>query len=471
MAAAGSAHSAAVGEEGTLFLWGSGEHGRLGTGDTASRRNPTRIAGLSAPVRQVAAGCWHTGVVTDAGDLHMCGDGHEGQLGLGDGVGRTSLTLLDRVLFDDDAVLMVACGDEHTAVLTEGGGVFTFGKGSFGRLGHGTEDSQLAPRRVLAAGFSYERVVMLAAGEAHTVGLSEKGHVFTWGHGEDGQLGLDDPENQLVPQQVKPGQFGGETVVFVAAGGFHTVGVTGGGRLFLWGRGGNGQLAHGAAGNRRVPTLVRAETFGGSAVVMAACGGFHTLVLTQDGALWACGGGLYGQLGLSDELGRSVFERVGTSQFGAARVTAVSAGFRHSAAVTEDGALWTWGHAADGRLGHGNVSRRRVPALVAAAEFSGERIGRCRALPAEHALAFAMGTHWRLGAAAGAHCSGLKEELVVMIVLLSSAWPTGSAGVNDGVVRLLGGGVQAGQVIRGWPKMAERKLETEDGQQPLVLKS
>ena len=51
MAAAGSAHSAAVGEEGTLFLWGSGEHGRLGTGDTASRRNPTRIAGLSAPVR------------------------------------------------------------------------------------------------------------------------------------------------------------------------------------------------------------------------------------------------------------------------------------------------------------------------------------------------------------------------------------------------------------------------------------
>ncbi|MGB1598002.1 MAG: hypothetical protein ACPIOQ_34920 [Promethearchaeia archaeon] len=54
-AAAGGRHSAAVGEDGALFVWGCGHFGKLGTGDY-ERLAPTRVAGLPAPVRQVAAG-------------------------------------------------------------------------------------------------------------------------------------------------------------------------------------------------------------------------------------------------------------------------------------------------------------------------------------------------------------------------------------------------------------------------------
>ena len=124
------------------------------------------------------------------------------------------------------------------------------------------------------------------------------------------------------------------------------------GRLFTWGVGSHGQLGHGGTGKRLVPTLVGEGAFGGSAVVMAACGAFHTLVVTQDGALWACGGGRYGKLGLNDRLGRRRFERVGARAFDGARVMAAAAGLDHSAAVTEDGALWTWGHGRYARLGH-----------------------------------------------------------------------------------------------------------------------
>ena len=49
-------------------MWGSGKYGQLGTGDTASSLTPTRVAGLPAPVRQVAAGAYHTGMVTETGD-------------------------------------------------------------------------------------------------------------------------------------------------------------------------------------------------------------------------------------------------------------------------------------------------------------------------------------------------------------------------------------------------------------------
>ena len=83
-AAAGLHHSAAVGEDGSLFVWGTNYHGQLGTGDTDRRLVPTRVAGLPAPVRQVAAGSQHTGIVTEAGDLLMCGRGRFGRLGLGE---------------------------------------------------------------------------------------------------------------------------------------------------------------------------------------------------------------------------------------------------------------------------------------------------------------------------------------------------------------------------------------------------
>jgi alpha-tubulin suppressor-like RCC1 family protein len=175
-AAVGRHHSAAVGDDGALFVWGHDGNGQLGTGDTANRLARTRIAGLPAHVRQVAAGDFHTGIVTEAGDLLMCGYGRDGRLGLGDEDDRTTPTLVARAVFDGEAVLVVACGARHTAAVTEEGGVYTLRRGIDGRLGHGDEEDQLAPRRVPAAGFNGERVVMVAANHFHTVALNEAGH-------------------------------------------------------------------------------------------------------------------------------------------------------------------------------------------------------------------------------------------------------------------------------------------------------
>ena len=128
---------------------------------------------------------------------------------------------------------MVACGDDHTAVATEGGSVYTFGEGEYGqygRLGRGDESNQLVPRRVPEAGFNGERGVMVAVGYVHTVALSGAGHVFTLGlrHLRAAGAHRYRAEHQRAPRQVEAGWFGGERVVFVAAGAFHTVAVTGG---------------------------------------------------------------------------------------------------------------------------------------------------------------------------------------------------------------------------------------------------
>ena len=435
--AAGEAHTVLVGEDGSVFSFGKNVCGQLGTGDNVTTVIPTRVAGLPGAVRQVAAGNAHTGMVTDAGDLLVCGAGRNGQLGLEDEDERTTPTLVERAVFEGKAVLMVACGEEHTVVATEGGGVYTFGGGEDGQLGHGDEENQLAPRRVPAAGFNGERVVMVAAGDQHTVALSEAGRVFTWGSGEYGRLGHGDRENQRAPRQVEVGRFGGEGVVFVAAGGAHTVAVTAGGRLYSWGCGYFGQLGHGDTSHRLVPTVVGVGVFG--RVVMAACGEIHTLVVTQEGALWVCGSGHYGQLGLNGKETWHVFQRVGASAFGGARVVAAAAGKIHSVAVTEAGALWTWGHGSFGRLGHGDDERRLVPNRVAAASLNNRKIGRCRSLPEDHVLAFTMGTHDRLGEASPVETMAGKPELVSMIARAGDRWVGGKAGESEGLIRLLGG--------------------------------
>ena len=456
VAAAGYHHTAAVGRDGTLFVWGHGNGGLLGPGGSHQRLTPTRVDGLPAPVRQVSAGYSHAGVVTDAGDLLMFGYGKNGRLGLGDEVRQTTPKLVKRALFADAAMLMVACGANHTAALTECGGVYTFGHGEHGMLGHGDEEDQLAPRRVPAAWFNDERVVMVAAGPGHTVALSEAGHVFTWGDGKSGQLGHNDREHQWAPRQVEAVWFRGDKVVFVAAGDDCTVAVTAGGRLYTWGMNYFGQLGHGDHGmlcDRLVPTLVGAGTFGGSAMVMAACGNNKTLVVTRDGALWACG-----RLGRDEETYRDAFVRVGAEKFGGARVVAATVGVSHSVAVTEDGALWTWGAGTNWQLGHGDTEDRWVPMRVAAAEFGDVRVGRGWGLSAEHSLAFAMGTHGRLGAASPVRSLAGEVELLRMIApachvgdcrLVQSppGWVSWSAGKQEGVVRLLGGGLMLESVM------------------------
>ena len=58
----------------------------------------------------------------------------------------------------------------------------------------------------------------------------------------------------------------------------------------------------------------------------------------------------------------------------------------------------------------------------------------------EHALAFAMGTHGRLGAASPVRCLAGEVGLLRMIVGGCRKWVGGVAGRQDGLLRLLGGG-------------------------------
>ena len=63
-----------------------------------------------------------------------------------------------------------------------------------------------------------------------------------------------------------------------------------------------------------------------------------------------------------------------------------------------------------GGLGHADLADRLVPTPVSPRLLGGARVGRCHGLAEEHALAFAMGTHARLGAATGGAAVGGRRR-------------------------------------------------------------
>ena len=111
--------------------------------------------------------------------------------------------------------------------------------------------------------------------------------MFAWGNNDLGQLGVGDKEKRVVPTLVT-GLLKTKTVVQVTAGWQHTACLTADGLAFVCGRGFDGQLGVGNKEDRVVPTLVRGE-LEGRKVLQVAAGANHTMCVTEDGSVFAFG--------------------------------------------------------------------------------------------------------------------------------------------------------------------------------------
>ncbi|XP_069830794.1 inhibitor of Bruton tyrosine kinase isoform X2 [Dendropsophus ebraccatus] len=116
---------------------------------------------------------------------------------------------------------MVLC-KFHSVFLSQKGQIYTCGHGQGGRLGHGDELTCLVPR--LVEGLASHSCSQVAAAKDHTVVLTEDGYVYSFGLNTFHQLGiLPLLSNCNVPRQVQAKTLKGKSVIGVAAGRFHTV--------------------------------------------------------------------------------------------------------------------------------------------------------------------------------------------------------------------------------------------------------
>lgn len=129
--------------------------------------------------------------------------------------------------------------------------------------------------------------------------MTDDGHVWAWGLNSQGSLGLGDTENRWSPTLVLPELLGAAVKVrMVSCGGFFTLALTEQGAVYAWGQGVLGVLAQGDEDNRPDPTPIDLERMGGAKVGFVSAGAHHALAITSSGQLYCWGDCSHGQLGL-----------------------------------------------------------------------------------------------------------------------------------------------------------------------------
>ena len=332
-----------------------------GSGTTAYF-TPQRVPACDGrDVVHMSGNVYHGGVVTGDGEVLMTGDNGSGQLGtMLRAPQATPVRLEGSGEFGMPRITALACGQQHTVAVTAAGGLMSWGAAEFGQLGHGPAAGigvdLLQPRYI--AGSREMHFVGVACGMGHTLGLTGSGRVYSFGQGTFGALGHGDHANCDAPALIQSLWAAG--IVQVAAGDNHSAALAVNGEVYTWGRGKYGQLGHGDTANASAPERVRALWDAGVTCGQVACGGDHTLAVADGGALLAWGRGASGPAGCGSTADVVVPVRVdpallGGGGDGTSRVVQVSAGSRHSVALTENGELYSWGDCTQGQLGHAQV--------------------------------------------------------------------------------------------------------------------
>lgn len=159
---------------------------------------------------------------TDPTEVYTWGNNTNFSLGHGNQESRQHPELVDVFARTGVYIKQVVLCKFHSVFLSQKGQVFTCGHGQGGRLGHGDEQTYLVPRMV--EGLMSHHCSQVAAAKDHTVVLTEEGYVYTFGLNTFHQLGLaPPPASAYVPKQVFSKTLKGRTVIGVAAGRFHTV--------------------------------------------------------------------------------------------------------------------------------------------------------------------------------------------------------------------------------------------------------
>ena len=259
----------------------------------------------------ISAGLGHNVVVLEQGDVVTFGLSKQYQLGLdfikekerrngkteadlGDPIDRHSPQVVPALKATGDRMTNAAAGSSHSLAVSAGGHVYAWGSGAFGKLGLGDDGNVRIPRQI---DFKRKRIARVACGPDHSAAVSEAGAVLTWGAGSYGNLGHGDNTDVSTPKLVEA--LLGKQCISVACGAKHTIALTAAGGVFTWGYGGGGRLGCGDTRGLFRPKLV--EFLKDQPCLMIATGESHSMCITVErGQCYTWGVGDYGKLGHGD---------------------------------------------------------------------------------------------------------------------------------------------------------------------------
>ena len=244
-----------------------------------------------------------------------------------------------------------ACATTNTAIQC-------WGENANGALGIGTTVPPVSPVPVRVV--TPFPITDLTSGYAHTCGLSG-GTAFCWGLNAFAALG--NGAIGGVQATPLPPQTGGVSFSKIAAGGYHTCGLTAQGEAWCWGWNAEGQTGIGSAGSPVI--LPQRVQDGGLRFTDIAAGESHTCALTTAGAAYCWGGNARGELG-SDPAIVGAMVPTPIAVPGGTAFARIDGGLVHTCALDQTLRAWCWGDRTRGQVGDGLADATIAPPTMVA---------------------------------------------------------------------------------------------------------
>ncbi|CAF3654089.1 unnamed protein product [Rotaria socialis] len=259
----------------------------------------------------------------------------------------------------NDPIVDMAAGDRHTIIVTESGRAFAFGDNSSGQLGlgHTNNVEKVSCIKSLKFGDTGEKVILVACGRESSLVATNRGSLYAFGSNIRSQLGMKSSDSTSTHHTpVKIESFRGKMVwKQIAMGAEHACALTDDGIVYVWGANDDGQCGQ-SSKVETVPTPKELRL--DSSINAISCGYYHTALVDENGRLLLFGNNDDRQLGRSmpDKFAGPMPVSI------PGKVKAVACGNQHTVVLTANGEVLVSGHGDRGQLGLG-------PKLVSAETF------------------------------------------------------------------------------------------------------
>ncbi|KAM4567792.1 regulator of chromosome condensation [Fundulus diaphanus] len=287
---AGDSHTAALTEDGSVYIWGSfrDNNGVIGLLEPMKTCPVPVKFPVAEPVVKIASGNDHVVLLTLDGNLYTSGSAEQGQLGrvpehFSNRGGRKGLERLlvpqmvklrGKVHFTD-----AFCGAYLTFAVSKEGYVYGFGLSNYHQLGTKNTALCFVPVKLTCFKNSTTAWVDFSGGQHHTLCLDAEGQVYSLGRAEYGRLGLGEGAEEKSEPTPVPAM---EPVKGVSCGASVSYAVTRQGSLYAWGMGTNLQLGTGEEEDEWSPVKMTGKQLENREVLQASSGGQHTVLLVKD---------------------------------------------------------------------------------------------------------------------------------------------------------------------------------------------
>lgn len=303
----------AIKEDGTLWGWGWNSIYYQVDGTGTNRLSPIQVAGSWS---MVSIGSYTTMAIKTDGSMWGWGTNAQGQIGTGV---RTVTEYAPVATMGNKSWIMVSVGADHTVALDSNYKLFTMGNNSYGQLGLGDGVTRSSPTQVGTSSW-----IAVAATGSTTFGIKPNGTLWSWGDNSQGTLG----QNISTSYTVSPVQVGTNTWTTITGRGGQAYAIDSAGVLWGWGSNFDGTVngllgVNSSTGNyRSAPIQVMA-----SGTVRAVAGfSYGGYAIDSNYKLWSWGDTKYGMPANGSSTGTEAGRNVSPVQVGTLSWTVIGAG-------------------------------------------------------------------------------------------------------------------------------------------------